>query len=107
MQVVTRVGSSRYLMPQHGLVTNTWPFQCPISPINQSVSRFNHTEEKIGLLIKCQAQIFTARCYASAVLAMGLCPSVSVTSRCSIETDERIGLVFGMGASFDLSYTVL
>ena len=38
---------------------------------------------------------FTARCYASAVLAMGLCPSVclSVTSRCSIETDERIELV--------------
>ena len=28
---------------------------------------------------------------------MGL--SVSVTSQCSIETDERIGLVFGMGAS--------
>jgi len=30
-------------------------------------------------------RFFTARCYASAVLAMGLCPclSVSVTSRCS------------------------
>jgi len=41
---------------------------------------------------------FTARCYASAVLAIGLCLSVclSVTSRCSIETDERIELVFGM-----------
>ena len=37
--------------------------------------------------------VFTARCYASAVLAMALCPSVSVTSRCSIETDERIELV--------------
>ena len=45
----------------------------------------------------------------TAVLAMGLCLCVrlSVTSRCSIETDERIGLVFGVGASFDLSYTVL
>jgi len=32
--------------------------------------------------------------------------SVSVTSRCSVETAERIGLGFGMGASFDLSYTV-
>jgi len=42
--------------------------------------------------------IFTARCYASAVLAMGLC--LSVTSRCSIETAERIELVFGMWASF-------
>ena len=38
--------------------------------------------------------IFTARCYASAVPAMGLCPSV--TSRRSIETAERIELVFGM-----------
>jgi len=34
--------------------------------------------------------------YASAVLAMGLCPFVSVTSQCSIETAERIKLVFGM-----------
>ena len=37
--------------------------------------------------------LFTARCYASAVLAMGLCPSVSVclsiTSRCSTKTAKR------------------
>ena len=35
--------------------------------------------------------IFTARCYASAVLAMGLCPSLclSVTSRCSTKTAKR------------------
>ena len=33
--------------------------------------------------------------------------TLSVTSRSSIETDKRIGLVFVMGASFDLSYTVL
>jgi len=48
---------------------------------------------------ECHAiDIFTAQCYASAVLAMGLCPSVClpVTSRCSIETAERIELVFGM-----------
>jgi len=32
--------------------------------------------------------------------------SVSVTSRCSIETDGRNNLVFGMGASFNQSYTV-
>jgi len=40
---------------------------------------------------------------------MGLCLSVrlSVTSRCSIETAERIELVFGMRASFNPSYTVL
>jgi len=36
-------------------------------------------------------------------LAMALCLSVSVTSRCSIETGERIGLVFGAGASFHMS----
>ena len=41
--------------------------------------------------------VVTARCYASAVLAMGLCPSVcvclsvclSVTSRCSTKTAKR------------------
>jgi len=35
--------------------------------------------------------VFTARCYASAVLAMGLCPSlsVSVTSRSSTKTAKR------------------
>ena len=35
--------------------------------------------------------IFTARCYASAVLATALCPSVcpSVTSRCSTKTAKR------------------
>ena len=43
--------------------------------------------------------IFIARCYASALLAMGLCPyaclsvclsvSVSVTSRCSTKTAKR------------------
>ena len=47
----------------------------------------------------CLRLIFTARCYASAVLAMGLCPpvclclsvslSVSVTSRCSTKTAKR------------------
>ena len=42
--------------------------------------------------------IFTARCYASAIQAMGLCLSVclSVTSRSSIETAERIEVGFGM-----------
>ena len=32
--------------------------------------------------------------------------SVSVTSWCSVETDGRIELVFGMEALVDLSYTV-
>ena len=48
--------------------------------------------------VSLYAELFTARCYASAVLDMGLCLSVclSVTSRCSIETAERIELDFGM-----------
>jgi len=32
---------------------------------------------------------------------------LSVTSRCSIETDGRIELVFGKSTSFDLSYTTV
>ena len=38
------------------------------------------------------------------VLAMAPCLSVSVTNRSSIQTAERIGRFFGMGAFFDLSY---
>ena len=51
----------------------------------------------------------TARCYASAVLAMALCLRVRpfVTSRCSIETDGRIELAFATWASSHPSYTVL
>jgi len=53
-----------------------------------------------------------ARRYASAGTSYGpvsVCLSLclSVTSRSSIQTAERIELVFGMGASFDLSYSVL
>jgi len=43
------------------------------------------------------------------VLAVSLWPCVCLSvclCRRSIETDERIGLVFGAGASFDLSYTL-
>ena len=44
------------------------------------------------------------------ILAMAMCPSVcvclSITSRRSIEMDERSNLFSGMGASFDQSYNV-
>ena len=33
------------------------------------------------------------------VLAMSLCPCLSVTSRCSIKSDERINLLYGVVAS--------
>ena len=49
------------------------------------------------------SRFLPARRYSSA----GTSPvSVSITSRCSIETVERIGLVFATGASFHLSCTV-
>ena len=42
-------------------------------------------------LASLKSRLITARCCASAVLAMGLCPSVSVslTSRCSTKTAKR------------------
>jgi len=46
-----------------------------------------------------------ARALATA-LCLCLCVCPSVTSRCSIETDGRSNLFFGMGAYFDQSYTV-
>jgi len=57
-------------------------------------------------------QFSPARRYASACtsygpvsVSVGVCLSVclSVTSRCSINRDERINVVFGMWASFDQS----
>jgi len=47
----------------------------------------------------------TTLCYCL-VLAIVLC-RLSVTSLSSVETDERIELVFGVGASFHPSYAVL
>ena len=60
------------------------------------------TRRRASIEVSRRAIVFTARCYASAVLAVGLCPCPcpSVTNRSSTKTDERIGLVFGMGASF-------
>jgi len=43
--------------------------------------------------------------YSYGLVSVSVC--LTVTSRCSIETDGRIELAFGMEASFDLSYTVL
>jgi len=40
------------------------------------------------------------------VQAVALCLCLSVTSPCTVEMTERIGLVFGVGASFDLSCIV-
>jgi len=41
------------------------------------------------------------------VIAHGVCVSVSVTSRCSVELAGRIELAVGTDASFDLSCTAL
>jgi len=40
-------------------------------------------------VLNVSSAIFTARCYASAVLAMGLCPSVSVSvSVCALSNGD-------------------
>ena len=51
--------------------------------------------------------VFTRATLASAGTSMARCLSVclSITSRCSVETDGRIELVFGMKASLDLTHT--
>ena len=61
---------------------------CPVDARQPTAA--NATTPPCAVLALCDysnKQVFTARCYASAVLAMGLCPSVcvclSVTSRCS------------------------
>ena len=57
-------------------------------------------------------QYLLALRYAGAGTSYGpvsvcLSVSVSITSRSSVETDERIELVYSLGASFRLSCTVL
>jgi len=42
-----------------------------------------------GIELQGLRRIFTARCYASAILAMDLCLCLSVTSRCSTKTAKR------------------
>jgi len=59
-----------------------------------------------------RGQFLPARRYASAGTSYGpvsvcVCVCLCVTSRSSIETAEWIELVFGMRASFQLSYTLL
>jgi len=55
----------------------------------------SHEQCNVVIFRKLQGTVFTARCYASAVLAMALCPSVrpsvclSVTSESSTKTAKR------------------
>ena len=48
-----------------------------------------HPETPSSLASFTAGLVFTARCYASAVLAMGLCLCLSVTSRSSTKTAKR------------------
>jgi len=94
--------------------THTHPFNCPISGTTR-VGRYqkcktnlDFTEARDSECVSwaiCKSashsrqittpaphhSVFTVWCYASAVLAMALCPSVclSVTSRCSTKTAKR------------------
>ena len=79
-----------------------------INPLNFICQRFLKNKKNVWKIknvknVKHVTKIknvkrFTARCYASAIVAMVLCLSVclSVTSRCFIKTAERIELVFRM-----------
>ena len=59
--------------------------------------------------MKFEAVFYPRDAMVARVLAIwpGVCLSVSITSRCSIELTGRIELAFGTEASFDLSYSVL
>ena len=83
--------------------------------VNKTAGRLRHCTCSDGpLQIFLQWYLlFTARCYASAVFAVIVCPSLrpsarlSVTSRYCIETTRWIELAFGIQTSFHLSGTVL
>jgi len=61
---------------------------------------------RLALKIVEELEFLPMRCYASVGTSYGPV-SASVISQCSIETVERIGLVFGTGASFHQYYTML
>ena len=42
-----------------------------------------------------------------AIIAMAWCPSLFVTSRCSVETAEKIEVIFGLELYLDVFYIVL
>ena len=58
----------------------------------------NENSELVGLLNPLLHLLWPSVCD---------CLSVSVTSRCSVETDGRTNVIFGTEASVDQSYTVL
>ena len=78
---------------------------------NKHIKQENDTNVKHSKERKTTAELSAQNMTIARVLAMTLClPAclcLSVTSRSSIETDERIELVLGLGASFYPSYTVL
>jgi len=57
------------------------------------------------LHVRSSADFYPRDAMLARVLAMALC--LSVTSPCSIETDEQIELVISMNASFDQSYCAM
>jgi len=64
------------------------------------------TDEPIAMLLPARRNASAGTSYGPVSVCLSVC--LSVTSRSSIETDERIEqLVFDKGAFSDLSYTVL
>jgi len=67
----------------------------------------SHPKRHLGLFIRFYPRdAMLARVLAMACVCLSVCLSVSVTSRCSNEAVEGIGLFFGLGASFHISYTL-
>ena len=70
---------------------------CHFYRVSAAGNKFGRVRPSVSALSfePSDLRLFTARCYASAVLAKGLCPSVSVsvclsvTSRCSTKTAKR------------------
>ena len=88
--------------PQTNTVELSSAVCAPALVVRPQLSRIIHSRRTASATNKL---IFTARRYASAGTSYGPV-SVSVTSRCSIESVERVNLVLGFKASFDQSYTV-
>ena len=78
----------RYLLPTGLTAANLQQWVCCCGMNGPTNARKMHRPCSLS---RRTVLIFTARCYASAVLAMALCPSVrpSVTSRCSTKTAKR------------------
>ena len=97
---------------QHGSTNSTTISQAHTTRLNSLVVVCTAEFQPIALILQpylledFQPHHFS-HCLVRQLRYFCPCPSASVTSRSSIETDEPIQLVLGLEAPFHLSYTVL